>query len=213
LRGQRSLTADFVRSILVGAGNEGTSPVEKIANPFVEAAQLSWRNITSLIRRVTKGVAYPGLSELLGDFYAAVAARSQSPVSIEHLRSVTAVYEQLAARVRSVAEPSPITLPRVATATNGAHPVAVLTGAGGFFGRAISRELTRRGFRVRGIGRSERPDDVPVHEWVRADLAAAIARRCSPARRSWSTPRPRRPAGSRSTSAIPSARRASCSVR
>ena len=52
--------------------------------------------------------------------------------------------------------------------------VAVVTGAAGFFGRAISRELARRGFRVRGIGRSERPDDPHVHEWVRADLAREI---------------------------------------
>jgi nucleoside-diphosphate-sugar epimerase len=51
----------------------------------------------------------------------------------------------------------------------------VVTGAAGFFGRAISRELARRGFRVRGIGRSERPDDPHVHEWVRADLAEGLA--------------------------------------
>jgi nucleoside-diphosphate-sugar epimerase len=63
----------------------------------------------------------------------------------------------------------------MASTSNGSHPVAVVTGAGGFFGRAISRELALRGFRVRGIGRSERPDDAPVHEWVRADLADDIA--------------------------------------
>ena len=39
-----SLTADFVRSILLGAANEGTSPVEKILNPFVEALQLTSRS-------------------------------------------------------------------------------------------------------------------------------------------------------------------------
>jgi predicted dehydrogenase/nucleoside-diphosphate-sugar epimerase len=170
-----SLTADFVRSMLLGAGNEGTSPVEKIANPFVEAAQLGWRNATSLMRRITKGVAYPGLAELLGDFYVAVAAQQASPVSIDHLRRVTAVYEHLAASVRSAVKPAPVTLPRVASTGNGSRPVAVVTGAGGFFGRAISRELARRGFRVRGIARSERPEDVPVTEWVRADLAGHIA--------------------------------------
>ena len=52
--------------------------------------------------------------------------------------------------------------------------LAVLTGASGFFGRAISRELTRRGFRVRGIGRSEQPDDPNLHEWVHADLANGL---------------------------------------
>jgi nucleoside-diphosphate-sugar epimerase len=50
----------------------------------------------------------------------------------------------------------------------------VVTGAGGFLGRAISRALATRGFRVRGLGRSERPDDPHVHEWVRADCAEIV---------------------------------------
>ena len=164
-----SLTADFVRGILLGAANEGTSPIEKIVNPFVEAAQLAWRSTTSLVGRVIQGADYPGLVELLRDFYAAAAGGGGSPVSVDHLRRVTVVYEQLAANLRSVARPAVITTTPRTTA-----PLAVLTGAGGFFGRAISRELARRGFRVRGIGRSERPDTPYVHEWVRADLANEI---------------------------------------
>jgi predicted dehydrogenase/nucleoside-diphosphate-sugar epimerase len=169
-----SLTADFVRGILLGAANEGTSPLEKIANPFVEAAQLAWRSAASLTRRLIRGADYPGLVELLADFYAAAAAGNKSPVSVDHLRHVTAVYEQLAANVRSAVAPVLLAAP-AATATRDSAPVAVLTGAAGFFGRAISRELARRGFRVRGIGRSARPDDPHVHEWVRADLADEIA--------------------------------------
>jgi len=141
--------------------------VEKILNPFVEAAQLARRSAASLTARLIRGADYPGLAQLLGDFYAAAAARDHSPLSVEHLRRVTIVYERLARHVREVVAP-------VATspgATVPAGPLAVLTGAAGFFGRAISRELARRGFRVRGIGRSERPDDPHVHEWVRADLA------------------------------------------
>jgi predicted dehydrogenase/nucleoside-diphosphate-sugar epimerase len=170
-----SLSADFVRSIVLGAGNEGTSPVEKIANPFLEAAQLSWRSTASLIRRVTRGAAYPGLAELLDDFYAAAAGQAEPPVRVEHLRRVTAIYEQLAVTVRNAVRPGSVNPTRQpAPGANGSRPWAVVTGAGGFFGREISRELARRGFRVRGIGRSERPDDVPVEEWLRADLAGGI---------------------------------------
>jgi predicted dehydrogenase/nucleoside-diphosphate-sugar epimerase len=166
-----SLTVDFIRTIVVGAGNDGTSPLEKIANPFLEAAQLAWRSATSLTRRLVRGADYPGLVELLSDFYAAAVAGHNSPVSVQHLRHVTAVYEQLAAHVRSAAAlaATPVAR-RVASG-----PIAVLTGASGFFGRAISRALARRGFRVRGIGRSERPDNADIHEWVRADLADGIA--------------------------------------
>ena len=173
---QGSLTADFVRAIVLGAANEGTSPIEKIVNPFVEAAQLVWRSAASLSRRLVRGGDYPGLVELLADFYAAAAAGDPSPLAVDHLRRVTAVYEQLAATLRgtvtaraaAAARPAP-----PAAAPTG--PLAVVTGAAGFFGRAISRELVRRGFHVRGIGRSERPDDPHVHEWVRADLADGIA--------------------------------------
>ncbi|HWC74523.1 MAG TPA: NAD(P)-dependent oxidoreductase, partial [Gemmatimonadales bacterium] len=173
-----SFTVDFDRSILLGAGNEGTSPVEKIVNPLIESAQLAWHSTTSLVRRLTAGVNYPGLVELLRDFYAAVAGRDSSPLDPDHLRNVTAVYEQLAATVRSAVQPASArvaslhggeSLPSVATA-----PIAVLTGASGFFGRAISRELAQRGFRVRGVGRSEQPGDPHVHEWVRTDLATEI---------------------------------------
>ncbi len=169
-----ALTTDFVRGIVLGAANEGTSPLEKIANPFLEAAQLAWRSAASLARRLLRGPAYPGLLELLADFYAAAASGGRSPISVDHLRRVTAVYEQLAANVRSAATPPPAAAAAVAEAAS-SGPLAVVTGAAGFLGRVISRELARRGFHVRGIGRSERPDDPHVHEWVRADLAEGIA--------------------------------------
>lgn len=169
-----SLTTDFVRAIVLGAGNEGTSPIEKILNPFVEGVQLAWRSGVSLTRRLLRGAGYPGLAELLGDFYAAAARREPSPLTIEHLRRVTSVYEQLAVTVRSAAAPPRSERRHDIEPVEASGPIAVLTGASGFFGRAISRELARRGFRVRGIGRSEQPDDPHLHAWVRADLSEEI---------------------------------------
>jgi nucleoside-diphosphate-sugar epimerase len=93
-------------------------------------------------------------------------------LSIDHLRRVTLIYEELAARVRDAVDRG--AAPATTAGPVASGPLAVVTGAAGFFGRAINRELARRGFRVRGIGRSERPDDPHVHEWVRADLAEEI---------------------------------------
>ena len=171
-----TLSTDFVRGMVIGAGNDGTSPLEKIANPFVEAAQLAWRSGVGLSRRLLRGVDYPGLAELIGDFYAAVATGAPSPVSVDHLRRVTDIYEELAAQVRAAAErrtrrPAPA-LP--AAVPQAPAPVAVVTGAGGFLGRAITRELTQRGFAVRGVCRSQPPEDPNVRAWVRADLATDI---------------------------------------
>ena len=167
-----TVAADFVRGMVIGAGNDGTSPLEKIANPFVEAAQLAWRSGVGLSRRLLHGVDYPGLAELIGDFYAAVAAGKPSPVGVDHLRRVTDIYEELAAQVRSAANARH----RRATSAPVAPqaPIAVVTGAGGFLGRAVTRELTRRGFAVRGVCRSQPAEDPHVHSWVRADLAREI---------------------------------------
>jgi predicted dehydrogenase/nucleoside-diphosphate-sugar epimerase len=162
-----TLTADFVRAIVFGAGNPGTSPFEKIVNPFLEAAQIAGRSAVSLARRLLGRSDYPGLVELIDDFYAAAARGGRSPLSVDHLRRVTAIHQDLSAQIWRAAGPVPA--PRTVTG-----PLAVVTGAGGFFGRSICRGLARRGFRVRGLGRVEPPDDPHVHEWVRADLSEAI---------------------------------------
>src|SRR2546422_4428726 len=96
---QGTLTTDFVRSIVLGAANEGTTPLEKIANPFVEGGQLVWRSGGSLARRLLHRGDYPGLAELLEEFYGAVASHSPSPLSVDHLRRVTGLYEKLAGHV------------------------------------------------------------------------------------------------------------------
>jgi predicted dehydrogenase/nucleoside-diphosphate-sugar epimerase len=170
-----SLTTDFVHGTVLGAGNDGTSPLEKIANPFVEAGQLAWGSAGGLARRLTRGISYPGLAELLDEFYAAVAAGDRSPLSVEHLRRVTDIYEELAVQIRGASRPamSDRTASRLPAASPVA-PVAVVTGAAGFLGRALTRELARRGFRVRGTYRSQPSDDPHVHEWVRVDLGTAI---------------------------------------
>ena len=169
-----TLTADFIRAILVGTGNEGSEPLEKIANPFLEAAQLAWRSGVSLARRFVQGGGYPGLVVLLEEFYRAVIGSGPPPISVDHLRSVTAIYHEVASHVRCSADRSANCVRSVAR-SSGRLPVAVVTGAGGFLGNAITRELVQRGFVVRGVGRGDPPIGLPIHEWVRMDLAQAFA--------------------------------------
>jgi len=61
--GGGTLTADFIRGTVIGAGNSGTEPLEKLGNPVLEAWQLGTRSLAGVVRRVTGGVDYPGLSE------------------------------------------------------------------------------------------------------------------------------------------------------
>ncbi len=164
-----TLTADFVRSVMVGTGNAGTSPVEKILNPIFEGLQLQWRSVRSLLRRLVAGGHYPGLAELLGAFYRAIATNAASPLTPSHLTSVTSVFEQVTAAIRE-------SLPRrpVPAARRASGPIALVTGAGGFFGRRIADALTARGYVVRGVARVPDARVPSVREWVAADLSREL---------------------------------------
>src|SRR5207247_9910461 len=117
-----------------------------------------------VIGRILQGGDYPGLAELIGDFYVAVARGGPSPLAPDHLQRVTAIDEELAANVRGAAERAAVQRVTPNEPAAGA-PLAAVTGARGFFGKEITRELARRGFRVRGITRSPDPEDPHVHEW------------------------------------------------
>jgi len=169
------LTADFIRTSVVGAANAGTAPLEKAANPLVEGWQTAARGTAGVMRRILQGGDYPGLAELIGDFYAAVARGGPSPLAPDHLQRVTAIYEELAANVRGAGERAAVQRVTPNEPAAGA-PLAAVTGARGFFGTEITRELARRGFRVRGITRSPDPEDPHVHEWRALDLGRPIPR-------------------------------------
>jgi len=167
-----TLTADFVRATVVGTGNPGTEVLEKIANPLVEGWQHGWRTVASVAKRVLRGGDYPGLAELIGAFYEAVASGTESPISPVHLNRVTAIYERLAREIRrSAADRS---RPASSVPVGSRAPLAVVTGARGFLGKQIARALTERGYRVRGLGRSAERDDPNVHEWHLLDLSREI---------------------------------------
>ena len=162
-----SLTCDFVRSIVVGAGNTGTEALEKISNPIIEAAQIVTRTTTSLFRRLRRG-PYPGLAELIEAFYRAVATGDCSPVAPEHLMRVTALFESLVEHIHeAVRRPEPV--PRAAARFDAERPV-IVTGARGFLGSAIARVLTP----VKGISRTPDVGNPNVREWIAADLNTGL---------------------------------------
>lgn len=167
-----SLTADFIRGTVVGAANPGTTALEKMANPIVEACQLGIRSSVGVVRRLATGGEYPGLATLIGDFYRAVVRGDPPPIAPDHLRRVTALYETLAARVRETAGRERAALRRAAPPLEPVLDPAlvVVTGARGFFGGEIASVLARRGYRVRGLTRTAGAQRRDVHEWRQVDL-------------------------------------------
>ena len=168
-----ALTADFIRTSVMGAANPGTSPIEKVFNPLVEGWQMATGAVAGVTRRLVTGGNYPGVAELIGDFYSAVARNQPPPFTPDHLQRFAAIYEVLAAHVRGAVERAAVQRPerREPPAT---APIAVLTGARGFFGKEIARALAVRGFRVRGITRTPDTDDPHVHEWRALDLGRPV---------------------------------------
>ena len=163
-----SLSSDFVRSMVIGAGNSGTEALEKILNPIVEGAQLMAKTTASVARRLSSGTSYPGLAELIGAFYRAVSSGSESPLPPDHLLRVSMIFEDLVARIDAAIparSATPVAVPAHDT------PLTVVTGAAGFLGGAIARALPR----VRGVGRGARPDDGRAQEWVTADLSRGLS--------------------------------------
>jgi nucleoside-diphosphate-sugar epimerase/predicted dehydrogenase len=169
-----TVTADFVRAILVGAANPGTEALEKIANPLVESWQQGLRTVGSLARRMFQGGNYPGLAELIGAFYRAVATGAEAPLSPAHLERVTAIYERLAHEIRSSIAPRGVALVGSSGRRDPGAPLAVVTGARGFLGKQVARALAARGYRVRGLGRTADKDDQNVHEWRVLDLSHEV---------------------------------------
>jgi predicted dehydrogenase/nucleoside-diphosphate-sugar epimerase len=158
-----ALACDFVRSIVTGAGNPGTEPLEKIANPLLEAVQQFGRTVASLPARLRGG--YAGLAELIDAFYAAIVSGTASPIPPAHLRRASALFEALMAEVDRASTPVKAR-PAVRPAL-GSRPMTVVTGASGFLGSRIVPLLPC----VRRIGRSVSREDA-LHSV--ADLAKPL---------------------------------------
>jgi predicted dehydrogenase/nucleoside-diphosphate-sugar epimerase len=164
-----SLSCDFMRSIVVGSPNPGTELLEKVLTPIVEGGQLISRTTASTARRLRSGIGYPGLGQLLGAFYEAVALGRQSPLSSRHLLRVSEVFEALVAKIDATVARSTAGRPLVSVTTR--KPRIVVTGARGFLGAELARALGP----VRGVGRGARPDDSNISEWVTADLSRGLS--------------------------------------
>lgn len=173
--GNGALTADFIRGCVSGVANSGTTPIEKIVNPVIDGVTSAGASAFGIVRRIVRHGEYPGLAVMFRRFHDAIRRGSASPTPAAHLLRVTTAYEQIAANVRATLE-SPAPSRPAGAVDRFDRPVVVVTGASGFLGRRLVRDLAGRGFRVRGVGRSGIPADPEIHEWVRADLGRETSR-------------------------------------
>lgn len=164
-----SVYCDFVRGSVQRSLGPGTSGIDKVLNPYRQAWQLAVGTTVALARRLLKKQrSYPGLTEIFGGFYDAVATGAPAPVSPQNIRETVQVCERIARDLR-VDEPSDLVL-------NPARPLAVVTGGTGFLGRHLARTLVAQGFGVRVLARRVPPrwDREPGVDYAVVDLAEGV---------------------------------------
>jgi predicted dehydrogenase/nucleoside-diphosphate-sugar epimerase len=178
------LIADFVRGSFTRLDGPGAGFLPMITLPFRQAKQMRRGARRGLWNRIAGGgSSYPGLTSLVRQYHAALLDKQPSPTSRSGILATVALSERAADSLqeaeRTRQERDLQALQDAARALPptraGAAPVLV-TGATGFLGRRVVRELRRAGWPVRAVGRrvpvpSERVAGV---EYVAADLGEAI---------------------------------------
>ena len=158
---------DFVRGAVTTTLNPGTSPLEKIINPPIESVQRAWRSMAGVAGRLRRPGVYPGLAEGFTAFYRTLESGESAAAIERQLLAVIHAHETLSNGIRASVSP------RVVRTVIETRPIALLTGAAGFFGREIALALRERGYSVRGLGRTA-ADVEGVTSWVSADLAGGV---------------------------------------
>lgn len=183
-----SLLSDFVLSGLTRLPGPGFSAPSVVLRPFQQAIQLVGHTTVNLFKMLfRKHKSYPGLAELLGEFYASILQDTDPPVSQRSILDTVSLCEkiglELHARQRQAEQNATERLIEGARSLplyDESKGLAFVTGGSGFLGRAVTAELRRCGYRVRALSRHQlAPTDMlPGIEYVKGDLADGLPGSC-----------------------------------
>ncbi len=179
------LHADFVLSGLTALPGPGADAVAALLQPYRTAMQLTWHTTTGLVRRIFRRQrSYVGLLELIDAFYASVRGAAEIPVSPEEILNTVEVCEKIAGRLALAQQSAAIDAAKRLKELEAAMPQlpenalrVLVTGAAGFLGREVVRQLRASGRYVRAVTRNEldaQHREVGV-DYVVADLAEAVS--------------------------------------
>lgn len=179
-----SVEADFVIGYVVRLLGPGASAPAVVLKPFSKAWQVGWGAFKGLLKLVfRRHKSYPGLAELLGQFYASIATDGRPPISGPEILDTVRLCEAISARLQAAelaAEQLAVTKLKRREGDIVPHPsprgTVLLTGGTGMLGRPTAIALQRAGWTVRVPVRREvsARQRIPGVEYLRADLGDVV---------------------------------------
>ncbi|MHA1988439.1 MAG: NAD-dependent epimerase/dehydratase family protein [Promethearchaeota archaeon] len=176
---------DFVRDIVIDQIGPGADAISAIIQPYKHSIQSVIRSSGSFINMAFHKVkTYPGLYELISEFYQNVLINNGSPITSESIKACVKVCEQISENLlekhslfENEAKQKLLELSKNYIKIDDQKGIILVTGGTGFLGQEVVKTLRNRGYRIRVICRNL-PDysrRVPDVEYVKADLAEELS--------------------------------------
>ena len=179
------LYADYVRGTVMELPGPGKSTISKILNPYKQSRQIISETTKALFRRVfKKQKSYPGLVEIISNFYNSIQTGMPSTVSDSSIIETVAICEEVSKKLTiasrekdSIDEMKLNRLQSALTKPDKSMGGVLITGGTGLLGKAVAIELIKRNWYTRVLARKipSISTRIPGIHYVAADLAENIS--------------------------------------
>lgn len=179
------LYADYVRGTIIELPGPGKSTIAKILNPYKQSRQIISETTKALFRRIfKKQKSYPGLFEIIGNFYNRIQTDMPVTISDSSIIETVAICENVSKKLAiaskekdSVDEVKFHRLESALPTPDQSRGGVLITGGTGLLGKAVALELMRRNWYTKVLARRipSISTRIPGINYVASDLAENIS--------------------------------------
>lgn len=178
-----TLHLDFVRDILIKNLGPGGDALAAVFSPYIRAFQLFWKSTKSFAKlALGKNHSYPGLYELISDFYKSIIEEKEFSISPESIIDSVKIYEQVKNNLETLKNNNLIEIQKKNTEENKSKnlnnnkDIVLLTGGTGFLGKCVAKTLQENGHLVKVVSRSipEENRRISGIEYYKVDLGGEV---------------------------------------